>query len=206
MRRIFAFYLAAALLLALAGCAKPKVWVPPRMDLQKYGTLGLIEFDSSSGYGSMATKQFVASLHAAQPGIPVLELGPLHRVLDSVGHESLGPDAVRAIGERYGVDVVTTGDLGLQQPRPNFSIQSLTQANASAEIQGTLDTRFMDARSGATIWSDRADGKRTLAHLSLAGGQRPQFGAVDPDGENAKLVGWLVGRVTNDFRGYWARP
>ena len=26
-----------------------------------------------------------------------------------------------------------------------------------------------------------------------------------PDGEHAKLVDWLVNRVTGAFRGYWAR-
>jgi hypothetical protein len=205
MKRQIALHLTGILMLAVLGCAKPKVWVPPRIDLQQYGMLGLIEFHSPSGYGSMATQQFVASLHSAQAGVPVLELGPLEQVLASVGHETLDPDAVRAIGARYRVDVVTVGDLGIDQPRPNFSIQSFTEANASAEILGTLNTRFLDARSGATIWSDQARGKRTVAHLNMAAGRRPQFGAVDPDGENAKLVAWLVRRVTGDFRGYWAR-
>jgi hypothetical protein len=205
MKRQIALHLIGILMLAVLGCAKPKVWVPPRIDLQQYGMLGLIEFRSPSGHGSMATQQFVASLHSAQAGVPVLELGPLERVLASVGHETLDPDAVRAIGARYRVDVVTVGDLGIDQPRPNFSIQSFTEANASAEILGTLNTRFLDARSGATIWSDQARGKRTVAHLNMAAGRRPQFGAVDPDGENSKLVAWLVRRVTGDFRGYWAR-
>jgi len=206
MRRQIALQLIGILVLSALGCAKPKVWVAPRIDLHQYGTLGMIEFRASPGYGPKTTQQFVATLHAAQPGIPVLELGELEQVLRSVGRETLDPDAVRAIGERYHVDVVAMGELGLEQARPNFSVQSFTKANASAEIEGTLSTRFMDARSGATIWSDRASGKRTLAHLNVAAGQRPQFGAVDPDGESKKLIAWLVGRVTDDFRGTWQRP
>jgi len=217
MKRQIALHLIGILMLATLGCAKPKVWVPPRIDLHQYGTLGLIEFGSQlgsqlgsrsgskSGYGPMATQQFVATLHSAQAGVPVLELGPLAQVLESVGHATLGPDAVRAIGERYRVQVVAVGDLGIDEPRPNFSIQSFTEANASADILGTLNARFLDARSGATIWSDQARGKRTVAHLNMAAGHRPQFGAVDPEGEHAKLVTWLVSHVTGDFRGHWAR-
>jgi hypothetical protein len=206
MKRQIALHLTGILMLGALGCAKPKVWVPPRIDLHQYGTLGLIEFGSPSGYGSMATRQFVASLHSAQAGVPVLELGTLAQVLASVGHEALDPDAVRAIGARYRVDVVSVGDLDIEQPRPNFSIRSFTEANASAEILGTLDTRFLDAHSGATIWSDQARGKRTVARLNVAAGRIPDFSAVDPEGEHAQLVGWLVGNVTGDFRGRWARP
>lgn len=205
MKRKLVIQLAGILILATLGCAKPKVWVPPRIDLQQHGTLGLIQFQSPSGYGKMATQQFVAAVHSAQAGVPVLELGPLAEVLDAVGHEAMGPDVARAIGERYRVDVVVVGDLEVDQARPNFSIQSFTEANVSAEILGTLNARFLDARSGATIWSDQARGKRTLAHVNMIGGQRPQFGVVDPEGEEAQLVAWLVSRTTGDFRGHWAR-
>jgi hypothetical protein len=205
MKRQIALHLIGILMLATLGCAKPKVWVPPRIDLHQYGTLGMVELRSPLGYGPSATQQFVATLHGAQAGVPVLELGPLAQVLESVGHETLGPDAVRAIGEKYRVEVLAVGDLGIEQPRPNFSIRSFTEAKASADIVGTLNARFFDARSGATIWSDQARGKRNVAHLNVAAGQRPRFGAVDPEGEHAKLIGWLVSRVTGDFRGYWAR-
>ena len=70
-----------------------------------------------------------------------------------------------------------------------------------------------DTRSWGPPWADGEStyylglnrGKRSVAHLNLGTGQRPQFGAVDPEGEHAKLLDWLVGRVTGDFRGYWAR-
>jgi hypothetical protein len=205
MKWQISIHLAGILMFATLGCAKPKVWVPPRIDLHQYGTLGMIEFESSKGYGRMATRQLVATLHSAQAGVPVLELGPLADVLHSVGHTTTGPDAVRAIGERYRVDVVVLGGLDIDEPRPNFSIQSFTEANASAEILGTLNARFLDTRSGATIWSDQARGKRTVAHLNVAAGRIPRFGAVDPEGEHAQLVTWLVSHVTDDFRGYWAR-
>jgi hypothetical protein len=206
MKRQLAIQLTGLLILAALGCANPKAWVPPRMDLQQQGTLGLIEFESPAGYGAMTTQQFLAAVHSAQVGVPVLELGPLEPVLASVGHETMSPDAVRAIGKRYRIDVIVVGELDLEKLRPTFSVRSFTEANVSAEIQGTLNARFLDARNGATTWSDRASGKRTLAHFNVVGRQRPQFGVVDPEGEEAKLVSWLVSHVTGDFRGHWARP
>ena len=118
----------------------------------------------------------------------------------------MGPEAVRAIGEKHLVDVVVVGDLEIEQPKPNWSLQSFTEANAGADIHGTLSARFFDADSGATIWSDAAGGSRRVANLNMSLSTLPQVSAVDPEGEQAKLVDWLVGRVTSDFRGYWARP
>ena len=134
MKRQIALHLTGILVIAVLGCAKPRVWVPPRIDLHEYGTLGMIEFHSPLGYGPLATQQFVATLHSAQGSVPVLELGLLVDALHSVGHRAMDPDAVRAIGEKYRVDVVVVGDLEIDQPRPNFWIQSFTEANASADI------------------------------------------------------------------------
>ena len=207
MKRQLALHLLLVAACVPFGCARePEVWTPPRIDLHQFGTLGMIEIQSPQGYGSIASRQFMAAIHSAQPGVPVLELGEMARVLGSVGQEAMGPEAVRAIGEKYRVDVVVVGDLEIDSPRPNWSLQSFTEANASADIHGSLSARFCDADSGATIWSNEAGGSRSVANLNMSLSARPQFSAVDPEGEQAKLVSWLVGRVTGDFRGYWARP
>jgi hypothetical protein len=198
--------LALTLWLAV-GCAKqPAVWVPPRLDLRELGTLGLVELDAPRGYGQTATGEILEALHAAQPGVPVLELGPLPGVLGSVSHGGIGPEAARAIGERHPIDALLVGELQIDPPRPRFQVESFVAADARAEIVGTLSLRLLDARSGATLWSDRARGARSVAHLSVLAGERPHMGAVDPDGETAILVDWLVEQATSDFRGYWARP
>jgi hypothetical protein len=204
-RRPASFVILFALLLG-CGCAKPRVWQEPRVDLHRYGTLGLVEFDAGHGHGPDLTQRFLASVHAAQAGVPVLEIGALPAVLRSVGHEALTPEAARAIGERYRVDTLVVGGLRVDLPRPSFSVKSFTGAKASAELVGTLHARLLDARSGATIWSDEARGERTVARVAVAGDGRPRFGARDPDDEEAKLVSWLVYRVTDDFRGRWVRP
>lgn len=204
MKRRIGLLLVAVAACAALGCAKkPKVWSPPPMDLHALGTLGLVEFDSGLGYGPTATHQFLAKMHGAQPGVPVLELGPMAPLLKSVEQPVLGPDAVRAIAERYGVDVLVVGVLDIQEPQPGFSIESFTEANATADILGTLEVRFLDGQSGATLWSSQAAGKRTVARVNLAVGHTPGLQAVDPKGEHAPLLAWLVGRTTSDFRGRW---
>jgi hypothetical protein len=204
-RRIASFAVFFALLVG-CGCAKPRVWQEPRVDLHRYGTLGLVEFDAGYGHGPDVTERFLASVHAAQAGIPVLEIGDLRAVLRSVDHEALTPEAARAIGERYEVDTLLVGDLRVDLPRPSFSVKSLTAAQASAEMVGTLKARLLDTRSGATIWSDAARGERTVARVNVRSDGRPSFGARDPEDEEAKLVSWLVFHVTDDFRGRWIRP
>jgi hypothetical protein len=46
-------------------------------------------------------------------------------------------------------------------------------------------------------------GQRTVARVNLAVGQTPGLQAVDPKGEHAPLLAWLVSRTTSDFRGRW---
>jgi hypothetical protein len=206
MKWPLAFALLAIAVLGGVDCAaKQDVWVPPRIDLREYGTLGLVEIRATLPYGKIATRKLMAALHDAQPGVPVLELGELAGVLRAVGHETLDPDAARAIGERYRVDAVVVGDLAIEQPKPSWSVHSFTEASASADVHGSLDARIFHTNSGATIWSDSVAGKRTIASIDLAAGVRPRIDAVDPEGEEARLVGWLVGRVTRDFRGHWER-
>src|SRR2546425_7532326 len=72
--------LASILVLLAAACGGNKVLVPPRLDLRPYGKLGLVTFTVENAKGSLrqfATERFAEEMLAAQPGIEVLELGPL---------------------------------------------------------------------------------------------------------------------------------
>ena len=63
-----------AVLAILGGCAKTVlVPVPPRVDLSRYGTLGVVEFSSNADRGIevRATRRFEEQVQAAQPGTPL---------------------------------------------------------------------------------------------------------------------------------------
>src|SRR5207253_8265366 len=66
-------------LLVVSGCGggRRSVLVPPRLDLQPYGRLGLVTFTVENAKGSLhefATARFSEDMLSAQPGIEVLEL------------------------------------------------------------------------------------------------------------------------------------
>src|SRR5262245_50592213 len=85
MRKSTAFALLLASLAVLWGCSSNTVVVsvPPRMQLQNYGTLGLVQFDSNShpGINEQTTREFESHLHSAQPGTRIVELGSREQLL-----------------------------------------------------------------------------------------------------------------------------
>jgi hypothetical protein len=196
-------------MVCLIGCSSSKtVQVPPRMDLMRYGTIGMISFSSQdeSGLNDQASRQFLAALQSAQPGLPVLELGDQNSLLAFLEARSLDPKTIRAIGEAYGVDVVIFGAFETKEVKPKFSMGSLMESvSASAEIEASLNAQIYDARSGATLWTKLTRGKETVAGLSLSKSGISGVGASDPDDVQEKLVRILVAEATEDFRPSYMR-
>src|SRR5258705_12216509 len=104
---------AFVILLVVSGCGggRRSVLVPPRLDLQPYGRLGLVTFTVENAKGSLhqfATERFAEEMLAAQPGIEVLELGPLDSELDAARAQQLGKER--------GVAAVFAGHLKVTNP------------------------------------------------------------------------------------------
>ncbi len=188
------------------GCSSPRVLVPPRMDLARYGTIGMIEFGSkgSRGLGEAASREFLAAIHSAQPGTPVLELGDEQRVLGAVQAESLDPEAIRSIGAKYKVDAIVVGMLGAQEVKPRVS-GSLDGVSASAELEGLFDARIIETESGATIWTTASRAKETIARVSLSTGGISGGGTTTTDDAKSRLVRCLVESATEDFWPRWEK-
>ena len=189
--------------LAIGAC-RTTVLVPAQVDLQRYGTIGIVTF-SANGEGAelaeLGSREFMAAVQQAQPGVPILELGDADALLAAVKREALDPETVRVIGRKYGVDAIILGHLDLERVRPKVKLGSLADSlNARAEVQGTLNARILQSRSGATIWTESARGAETVAHLGLAKGSLPSFGMGDPEQAYGALVRGLVVRATGDFR------
>jgi hypothetical protein len=206
---LFRLPLAVGVAIVVAGCSSSsKVLVPPRMDLTRYGTIGMISFSSrdDQDLGNLASRQFVAAIQAAQPGTPILELGDASRVLGEALPETLDPETVRAIGQKYRVDVLVVGVLGAQEVKPKVAIGgSVPSVSASAELEGVLNARMLDGRSGATVWSAAARAKEPLAHVSLSAGGLSGLGGNVRGDAREHLVDGLVKQATRDFWSHWER-
>ena len=183
------------------GCGGPKILVPPRVDLRPYGTLGMIEL-SSNAQGNLApytSQKILHSLQEAQPGTLVLELGTLQNALGSVGRSELDVEAIRALGSKYGVGGILTGNLKVGKVKPSINIAStLTTINVSAYVEALLSAKLVETNSGATVWTNAAQGRENVGSVSLMGGN-PVFNAKDPDKAYGQLVHQLVGYICDDF-------
>jgi len=196
-------FLLALLLGATAalGCSTstptPRVLVPPRVDLASFGNLALIEFHATGGerLGLVASREFLSAMQAAQPGTPVLELGSQHAL------GALDVNTLRALGEKYHVDAIVVGELEAHNVKPNVSFDSAVRwVTASAELEGLLNARILDTRTGATLWSSGARARKEIARVDLTSGAVAGSGADDARQE---LIETLVGTTTSDFWAHW---
>jgi hypothetical protein len=195
--------------LLLVACAKPKpprTLVPPRVDLARFGTLGMIEFagPSADGLGVLASREFLASMQRGQPGTPVVELGSQKRVLAALARSELDVETIRAIGDKYGVDALVLGMVQAEKVQPDFAFDSAAGfLSAAAQLESGLDARIVDTESGATLWSTTTRAKSELGRLDVDGAGISSTSGNAPDDARLRLVRELVDGATDDFWPYW---
>jgi hypothetical protein len=190
---------------ALVACGGKKITVeiPPQIDLATQGTIGVVAFDvqSDADLPGDITLQFIQHLQAAQPGVPILELGNLENVLREVGFGALDAEAVKAIGNRFGVDSLLTGTLEVTHAFPDVKFgQDLTSVSAASFVRGNLNARLRQTSNGATVWSNGAHGKWKLAGLDLAADRPASIGINNVDDKYQKMLQELARVGTADFR------
>jgi hypothetical protein len=201
MRKYAAFTLSLAM---LWGCSSTVlVPVPPRMDLKSYGTLGIVEFASNSdrAINLHATRQFQEQIQAAQPGTRFIELGNREAMLAAVGGKQLDADAFRKIGEKYGVSAIFLGDIAYSEPRTDVKVTDLTklEGGVRSEIKADISSRLVEARTGASVWSNSAWARRQVGRLSVTAEQGVSAG-MSKSNPRDEMVPALVYQLTHDFR------
>jgi hypothetical protein len=200
---LFALLLSA--LVMLWGCSHTVlVPVPPRVDLQSYGTLGLVDFASNSnpGINAQTTREFESHVHAAQPGTRIVELGSREALLASVGSRQLDPQTLRRIGEKYGVDAIFVGSLAYSEPRTDVKVStdvSRLEGGVRIEVRGDIDSKLVETRTGASVWSSSAWARRALGNVNVSS-ELGVSGAMRSGNPREEMVPTLVYHLTEDFR------
>jgi len=201
IRVLFVLFLTTALV--ACGGKKVTVEIPPQIDLTTLGTIGVVAFDVQSD-GQLPgdiTLQFIQHLQAAQPGVPILELGGQGNVLREVGLGALDTEAVKAIGKKYGVDSLLTGTLEVTHSLPDVKFgQDLTSMSAASFVRGNLNARLRQTSNGATLWSNGAHGKWKSAGVDLAVGSPASIGISNVEDKYQKMLQELARVGTADFR------
>lgn len=200
MRRL----LVVMTLFFLWGCSNTiLVPVPPRMDLKKYDTIGLIHFTTNSDttLTAFATQQFQEHIQGAFPGTPILDLGTKEAVLKAIGATQLDADAMTLIGKKYRVSAVFLGEIVYSDPKTDVTFNDITTLNGSVrtEIRGDVSGKLMETQVGASVWSSSAWAKRQLTGVSVSPkrGVRTTIGDLNPRKE---MVPTLMFHLTEDFR------
>lgn len=203
MRKFTGFAMQLSLAM-LWGCSHTVVVpVPPRVELQNYGTLGIVEFASNSGaaINTQTTREFQAHIHAAQPGTRIVELGTSEAVLAAVGGRQLDADALRRIGEKYGVDAVFLGSIAYSEPKADVKVTDVTKLEGGLriEVRGDASSRLVETRTGANVWSSSAWARRPVTRLSVSAEQGVS-GTMRSSNPREEMVPTLVYHLTQDFR------
>jgi len=191
--------------LALWGCGSSTVLVsvPPRMPLQGFGTLGLVEFDSNAypAINAQTTREFESHVHAAQPGTRIVELGGREQLLASVGSRQLDPQALRRIADKYGVDAIFVGSVTYSEPKTDVLVTDMTklEGGVRVEVRGDITGKLVETRSGASVWSSSAWARRSLGKVNVSAEQGVS-GAVRSGNPREEMVPSLVFHLTEDFR------
>ncbi|BCR03650.1 hypothetical protein DESUT3_07190 [Desulfuromonas versatilis] len=204
-KRLVGILFLIGLFLAGSGCSRSiVVTVPPRVDLAAFQTIGVIDFSvtGSQPLGQQATQSFLQQLQAAQPGVRVLELGPAEKF----SRELLDPAGLRAIGEKYGVDALLTGQLQVSEVKPDLRLSSAWNSlNANAYVNGALNAKLRETGRGATLWTNSVHGKWSVANINLAANGPASFGLSNPEEKYGKMVAELSHALCADFRPTYER-
>lgn len=207
MKQILGSIIVAVILTATLGCGS-KVMIPPVIDLKQHEVIGIIEFRSSSEgeLGPLATRKFIEMARKDQGIVRIVELGSEVEVLNEIGSSRLDQAAFKALGQKYQVSTIITGELLVSDVRPDITITPGGGfMNFGAEVDASLSAQMVETATGASIWSSSANATKSVGNVSVFGGKDFSFDAEDPEKAYGKLIDALVEEITKDFRVTWER-
>ena len=207
--RTFIIFLGSLVVgLSAFGCAHTVVVeIPPKIDLQPYKTIGIVEFTSNSkeNLNQIATQKFMGVIHNAQPQVRFLELGPEDQLVKKLGRNSLDIEAVKAIEKKYGVSSIFTGSFEISDVKPKVSIGTdLSSVRASAVVNISMVSKHWDTVSGATIWSNSRQGHWKVAGIH-SDSKDISFSVNNPEDQYGLYLEDLAFAVTDHFRPHYEK-
>jgi hypothetical protein len=187
----------------------PPVMVPPQIDLKPHELIGIVQFGTTAKgeLGSLATKRFTEAARRDQGLIRIVDLGTRDEALHSVGHDRLDADALIALGHKYGVKTIMTGELAVSKVRPDVSIDALLRSGSvTAQVDAELEVLLYETESGAALWNRSGHTTHSVGQVQVWGAKQFAFDARDPEAAYGGLVDDLVGQVSRPFQVSWVKP
>ncbi|HEX7320697.1 MAG TPA: hypothetical protein VF399_10140 [bacterium] len=190
--------------LVISSCHhQPRIVVPPEIDLKDFEPLGIVVFqcNKEGKLNKVVTQKFIEAITEDQKMIQIIELGTQKEVLKKAGVAKIGPEAMKAIGEKYGVKTIIAGDLDISDIHPRVNIlPGITLIDISADVEAELVARMYLVDNGATLWTGSGQDERTIGGITFIKGGHFAFDADDPETAYGEMARDLVWRATYDFR------
>jgi hypothetical protein len=183
-----------------------KVLIPPRVELNTYQNIGVIEFSTNAddNLKQYVTQNFIQNVQSAQPGTRILELGNEAQLLRSIKRKKLDLATIKSIGKKLNVDAVILGHLEVSEIKPSVKVFSVSESlHAKAYVEALLSAKLLETDNGATLWTNATSGKTSVAKVDLMKNGAFSFGVSDPKEKYGKLVPELVYVNTMDFRHHY---
>jgi hypothetical protein len=183
--------------------------VPPQIDLHSHELIGILEFGSTAKgqLAPLATRRFTEAARRDQGFVRIVDLGTRDQALRAIGRDRLDGEALIALGQKYGVKTIVTGELDVSQVRPNVSVDSLLRSGSvTAQVEATLEVRIYETASGAALWNRSGRSAHDVGHVQVWGGRQFAFDAGNPEDAYGGLVDDLVSQVSRPFQNSWVRP
>jgi len=187
-----------------AGCGGRRyrsIEIPPRLDLTRYPTVGLVTFTVENAKGSLhelATDRFGEWVLSANQGVELLELGAADSIMGRVGEPVFSSASAKAMGAARDIPVVFAGHLKVSDLTPRGSIGGISLPRVEATIRVDLSVSLYSTTSGGTVWRSSAWASDKVGSISFDGAV-PQFSAKDPNQAYGQLINRVVEIVVADL-------
>jgi hypothetical protein len=219
-RRIWLCLGVVILLLCLA-CV-PRLMIVPKVDLREYDRVGLIgfTFNAEGNMGEFTTRWLLMTIRKYQKAARIIELGSQEEVLESVQASNMNSEAIQAIGQKYNVSVIFTGNVEVteiqpldvphrhwlfREARPMSGKTSIEGKRVKAQVKAWITARLWEAEQGGTLWRTSAFGEEVVDDVSAVSDGKIIFDATDPRQAYWDLVNPLVKKICADFETTRAR-
>ena len=197
MRSIILKTITISSLLFLWGCLAR---TPPKMDLKPYNQIGVIAFNlenARGNIGDLVASKFVQVISKSHRRANLIKLGSLEEVQKRIGKSELD---IKAIGDKYGVDAVFIGTVGLSDVKAHIEESGLSaNLKVLADATLTITAQLISTATGEVLWTNSITEKEKLAQIRMSG-EIPTFAADDSDRAYGLMLEDLVYKLTADFR------
>jgi hypothetical protein len=115
-------------------------------------------------------------------------------------------DAIKAIGKKYGVGTVFTGNYEISDLKAKVSLgEDFSSASASAVVNISMASKHWDTGTGATVWTNSRHGQWRVASVHRDSKGPISFNLGDPEDQYGRYLEELAYAVTDTFRAHYER-